>query len=352
MSREITLADAGRLVAEYDGLVHAGHVQESNAELMLHALREVFGSAPVSAEPDLPGIIRTRLTWLKDKRREDALTGEDVDELFDLLGRAAPVSAEPEPASEQDWTPDGPNCRQCGRHDYLLHYANPELMGEWSRCNEQGCPLNRPPPARSKEWWLSKAQLEEGCEVGAGAPASEPEIARDVLTYEERAEVEHWRTCHATSTRIAVPTLLAIIDRLVPRVKELEIKAAEPTGVLMETVQAHARAREKAERRVRELETANKRWKQRVDDLEQQLGDALETFERSDAARVASLGETHRRLIDLEATVERVRGLMETWRTQRNEDGGRVYGVPYQFAAEQVESALTGRYAALNGGAK
>jgi hypothetical protein len=59
------------------------------------------------------------------------------------LAARRPVAA----SDAKDWTPDGPNCRQCGRHDYALHIGNiAEGLGPITAlCKTTGCPLG---PAR------------------------------------------------------------------------------------------------------------------------------------------------------------------------------------------------------------
>ncbi len=43
----------------------------------------------------------------------------------------------------KDWTPDGPNCRQCGRHDYALQLQfNADGVGSFmAQCETLNCPL-------------------------------------------------------------------------------------------------------------------------------------------------------------------------------------------------------------------
>lgn len=52
----------------------------------------------------------------------------------------------------KDWTPEGPNCRQCGRHDYLLHLHADEIHG-WAGCTTDAeCPLASKPVAKFEPW--------------------------------------------------------------------------------------------------------------------------------------------------------------------------------------------------------
>lgn len=81
-----------------------------------------------------------------------------------------------------DWTPDGPNCRQCGRHDYLLHLHSDAIYGGSPCTQYDDCPLAKKPVGKLELWspplrWTTTPPTEPGW-FWARRPAGDTGVVR------------------------------------------------------------------------------------------------------------------------------------------------------------------------------